>query len=74
MLLELDSYNAFDTLHRDEFLEMAKTDMPTYYAFLWQCYRNSSILSYSNNAIDSAPGVQQGNPLGLFHFCSTMNR
>lgn len=69
MVFKLDFKNAFNTVHRDKLLQTVKIFSPEYYAFLWQCYRNTSVLLYGEHVINSANGVQQGDSFDPLLFC-----
>lgn len=69
MLLRFDFKNAFNTNHQDEILRAAGRSLLDYSAFLWQCYRNPTLLLCGDNALSSECGVQQGDPLGPLPFC-----
>ena len=60
VLLKLDFKNAFNMIHRDKMLHAAREHIPSLYPFIWQCYRETTALTY---------GVQQGDPLGPLLFC-----
>lgn len=45
--------------------------MPEYFAFVWQSYRNHSVLNFGRHVLKFVWGIQQGNPLGPGEFCLT---
>ena len=45
-------------------LEVIKRELPDLYPFIWQAYSSSSTLFFGDFLIQSASGVQQGDPLG----------
>lgn len=45
------------------------TNFPELFYLIDQCYRHPSLLAYGDVFIDSAEGVQQGDPLGPLLFC-----
>lgn len=73
VFLKIDYKNAFNMIRRDSMLQAVAENTPELFAFLDQCYRNPSFLLYGNNLINSARGVQQGDPLGPALFCLTIN-
>ena len=64
LFLKIDFRNALNTLYRDELLRCAKEKLPVYYPYIWQNYRDTSLLSFGDSVIYSKSGVQQGDPLG----------
>ncbi|OQV15456.1 hypothetical protein BV898_10331 [Hypsibius exemplaris] len=69
VLLKLDFANAFNTVDRGQMLSAVKKYLPRYYAFIWQMYRHPTELFFAEFALQSATGVQQGDPLGPLLFC-----
>ena len=66
--LKVDFENAFNTIRRDKFLEVIKNDFGCVYPFLYQCYSKESILIFNGTLLESAEGIQQGDPLGPLCF------
>ena len=64
VLMKIDYKNAFNSLRRDRLLEVIKSELPDLYPFIWQVYSSSSTLFFGDILIQSASGVQQGDPLG----------
>ena len=64
ILLKLDYRNAFNTLRRDHLLRVVKDKLPQLYPFIWQLYSAPSELYFGDTILQSATGVQQGDPLG----------
>ncbi|OQV25864.1 hypothetical protein BV898_00013 [Hypsibius exemplaris] len=60
VLLKLDFWNAFNTIHRDKLLTAVRPHIPQYYAFVWQMYRKLAELFFGDFRLHSASGVQQG--------------
>ncbi|GAU96968.1 hypothetical protein RvY_08332-1 [Ramazzottius varieornatus] len=69
VLLKLDSKNAFSTIHREVLLRVIRDSLPKYFPFAWQSYRYPSKLLFGQRTLESARGVQQGDPLGPLLFC-----
>ena len=69
VLLKLDFRNAFNTVHRDKMLLAVSQHIPQFYGFVWQMYRQSSLLSFGEFMLQSSSGVQQGDPLGPLLYC-----
>lgn len=69
IMLKIDFENAFNTIDRDHFLELVRTEFPDIYPFVYMCYSDSSSLLWRGREIRSESGVQQGDPLGPFLFC-----
>ena len=46
------------------FLRLSRVSFLSYYPFIWQAYSSSSALFFGDILIQSASGVQQGDPLG----------
>ena len=64
-LLKLDFMNAFNCLCRDNILSAVKDSAPELFKFVFS--------AYSSPVIQSAEGVQQGDPLGPLFFCLTIH-
>ena len=56
--------NAFNSIRRDTVLQEAQKYLPEIYPFIWDCYSSKTFLFHGNFSLDSATGVQQGDPLG----------
>ena len=68
-VLKLDFRNAFNTIHRDKMLFAVLEHAPCLHPFLHSAYYLPSSLFWSDKIIQSAEGVQQGDPLGPLLFC-----
>ena len=68
-MLKLDFRNAFNSIHRDKVLAAVLEHSPGLYPFVHSVYSSPSSLFWSDRTIDSAEGVQQGDPLGPLLFC-----
>jgi len=64
VLLKLDVKNAFNSIRRDTVLQAAQTHLPEIYPFIWDCHSCKTSLFHGEFCLDSATGVQQGDPLG----------
>ena len=75
VLLKEDFRNGFNTMRRDHILKIVKEQFPALYSFTWQAYSLDSHLFYGESRINSASGLQQGDPLGTFlYFLLACNR
>lgn len=68
VLLKIDFSNAFNSVHRDVVLKLVMEKLPFLYPFVYQCYGEQSKLFFGEYSLDSAEGVQQGDPMGPFLF------
>lgn len=73
VLLKLDFKNAFNSIRRDKMLEAVMAHVPQIYPFVFSCYSSPSTLFLRESTIQSAEGVQQGDPLGPLLFCLTIH-
>ena len=64
VLIKIDMRNAFNTLRRDKFLTTVRQRVPSLYRLLWQAYSQPSSLYFGSARIESATGLQQGDPCG----------
>ncbi|GAU87353.1 hypothetical protein RvY_00219 [Ramazzottius varieornatus] len=69
VVLKLDFKNAFSTVFRGRLLAEVKKALPVYFNFVSHMYSQLSILVYGDQVLQSARGVQQGDPLGPLLFC-----
>lgn len=70
-LLKIDFTNAFNTLSREEMLNVIHNELPELYPFIDSCYSDPSFLRFGQYTIISDEGPQQGDPLGPLLFCTT---
>ena len=73
-VLKLDFRNAFNTIRRDKMLVAVLEHVPALYPFVRSEYSSPSSLFWSDRTIQSAEGVQQGDPLGPLLFCLSIHR
>ena len=64
VIVKLDFRNAFNCLQRDCMLEQVARMVPEIYAFCLNAYSGQQLILFNNSHIQSATGVQQGDPLG----------
>jgi len=74
VLLKLDVKNAFNSIHRDTVLQAAQTHLPEIYPFIWDCYSTNTSLFHGDFHLNSATGVQQGDPFGPALFALAIHR
>ena len=68
-ILKLDFKNAFNSIHRDKVLAAVLDHVQGLYPFLHSVYSSPSSLFWGDRTLESAEGVQQGDPLGPLLFC-----
>lgn len=68
-VLKLDFKNAFNSIRRDKMLEAVQELAPGLLQFVHSSYSSPSILFWVDRTLQSAEGVQQGDPLGPLLFC-----
>ena len=74
VIVRLDFRNAFNSVRRDQLLDQVRKYIPEYFDFISQIYRHSSHLIFGPHLLESACGVQQGDPLGPLLFCLVIKR
>ena len=72
-VLKLDFSNAFNTIRRDKMLGAVSEHVSELYPFVHSAYSAPSSLFWGENTIQSAEGVQQGDPLGPLLFCLSIH-
>lgn len=73
-LLKLDFRNAFNSIQRDRMLMKVLELAPRLFCFVHSAYSSPSTLFWEDKTIQSAEGVQQGDPLGPLLFCLTIQQ
>jgi hypothetical protein len=68
-VVKLDFCNAFNAIRRDAVLESVAATLPEVYSYINASYSSPSHLAFGDEIIESAEGVQQGDPLGPLLFC-----
>jgi hypothetical protein len=67
--VKLDFRNAFNSIRRDKVLDAVREHVPELLPFVYSAYSSPSSLFWGVKVIQSAEGVQQGDPLGPLLFC-----
>lgn len=63
VLVKLDFSNAFNTVSREAVLQATHNNFPSLSRWASWCYGNASNLRFGKSSVQSASGVQQGDPL-----------
>ena len=69
VFVKLDFSNAFNSVRRDVVRDEVLAQVPELLGYFDSAYGASSTLSFGEFTINSAEGVQQGDPLGPLLFC-----
>ena len=73
-LRDLDhTKNAFNSIRRDKMLKAVQELAPSLFHFVYSAYSSPSTLFWADKTLQSAEGVQQGDPLGPLLFCLTIH-
>ena len=72
-VLKLDFRNAFNLLRRYKMLQAVKSLAPNLLPLVYSAYLSPSLLFWDIKSIQSAEGVQQGDPLRPLLFCLTIH-
>ena len=72
-IVKLDFRSAFNSLRRDKMLLAVRELAPALYPFVHSSYSSPSSLFWHNSVLQSAEGVQQGDPLGPLLFCLSIH-
>jgi hypothetical protein len=73
-LMKLDLKNAFNVVDRSTMFEAVREVCPNIAAWVEFCYSGSSILYLGDHHLESASGVQQGDPLGPLLFSLVLQK
>jgi hypothetical protein len=69
LILKLDFKNAFNSVFRSKVLEVARDHVPSLFLAILQAYGSTSHLLFGKEVVQSAEGLQQGDPLAPPLFC-----
>jgi len=69
IFIKIDMCNAFNSLHRDALFDSTLKYVPELFKFVEAAYAQDSILTFGSFKIQSAEGLQQGDPLVPLLFC-----
>ena len=72
VLVKLDFSNAFNTVSREAVLRATHNNFPSLSRWASWCYGNASNLRFGKSSVQSASGVQQGDPLGPLLFSAAI--
>ena len=73
LILKLDFENAFNSIRRDKMLTAVRERAPEIYPLVHSAYSAHSALFFGGESLQSAEGIQQGDPLGPLLFCLTVH-
>ena len=74
VLMKVDFKNAFNSVRRDKMLLAVEEFIPELLPFVHSVYCDSSSLMWGDEVVESAEGVQQGDPLGPLLFCLSIHK
>ena len=72
VLVKLDFQNASNTVSRQEVLSATCAQFPALARWVQWCYGGCTTLQFGSTALNSAAGVQQGDPLGPLLFAAAL--
>ena len=73
VILKLDFKNAFNNIRRDRMLKAVMQLEPDLFPLVHLAYSSPSVLFWGDRLLQSAEGMQQGDPLGPLLFCLTIH-
>ena len=73
VILKLDFKNAFNNILRDRMLKAVMELAPDLFPLVHSAYSSPSLLFWGDKLLQSAEGMQQGDPFGPLLFCLTIN-
>ena len=73
VLVKLDFSNAFNSVRRDAMREAVALHAPSLLGYIDSAYGAATTLRLGEHVIESAEGIQQGDPLGPLLFCLTIH-
>ena len=73
LMLMLDFKNAFNSLRRDKMLQSVIKFAPSFFRFVQSAYEKPFCLFCGDHILQSAEGVQQGDPMGRLLFCISIH-
>ena len=68
--VKLDFKNVFKFSHCDALLDCVASRLPEFHQFCHTAHGNFTSLQFGSDLVQSAEGVQQGDPLGPIFYCS----
>ena len=74
VLAKIDLKNAFNLVSREQVLFEVATHSPSIYKWVKYMLGSASYLNWSDEVIESAVGVQQGDPLAPVLFCMVLKK
>ena len=69
VMLKIDFKNSFNFFRHDELMEAVDLHVLDIHPYMYTSFSSISTLYFGGSILNSADGVQQGDPLGLLLFC-----
>ena len=73
-LLKIDFENAFNKVDRSQFLHEVDAELPSLSRWARWCYQDKTHLWFNDTELESAQGVQQGDPIGPLLFALALRK